>query len=360
MHAEALLWAGTPDEANAELNRYLDGRDLKKMPPRVRALWGHIQERKKDEAAFLAAKTKAKARREEPIDYLQHSPQNLPDFEPAADQAQLGPILTAVEKNVSDLFASLPNICSVEKVHQERLNRNGKTDAAQEYQYRYLLLAPNQRWGLSIDEYRSDMQGNETPQSGLDANHMLTEGFVSAPLVFHPAYQSGSTFRLLGRQKVKGRNTFVIAYAQNPASSRIYGTFKYGKTIRTTYTQGLAWIDSENYQIIRLTSDLLIPLPQIGLERETTEIEFSEVHFKRLTQRFWLPDAVTVTLDWDGKVLRNKHAYSDFLVSNVDFTQRIGKPKDVEKSAKEANEPAPRNNPLENHSLSLVPPANKP
>ena len=95
---------------------------------------------------------------------------------------------------------------------------------------------------------------------------MLTSGFVSAPLVFHPAYQSGSSFRLLGRQKVKGRNTFVIAYAQDPAKSRLSGNFQ-RTDISTTYTQGLAWIDAENYQIIRLTSDLLRPLPLVRLEK---------------------------------------------------------------------------------------------
>ncbi len=81
-----------------------------------------------------------------------------------------------------------------------------------------------------------------------------------------------------------------------------------------------------------MTSDLLKPLPQVRLERQTTEIDFNEVHFKQLTQGFWLPSKVTVTLDWNGKMFRNNHAYSDFLVSNVESTQKIGKPKGAEKT----------------------------
>jgi hypothetical protein len=268
-------------------------------------------------------------------------------------------ILAAVGKNVSDLFANIPNICSVEKVHQETLNRNGKATAAQEYKYRYLLLAPTQRWGPSPEEYRADTRGQVTPQLGSSDTYMLTSGFVSAPLVFHPAYQRGSSFRLLGRGKLSGRNTFVVAYAQEPARSRLSGRFMLGANASTTYTQGIAWIDAENYQIIRLASDLLTPLPQVRLKRESTQIDFSEVHFKKLPQAFWLPDVVTVTLDWNGRVLRNQHAYSDFLVSNVDSTQKIKKPKMVE-TTEEAEDPAPQSNPLENHSLSLVPSAQKP
>ena len=357
MRAEALVWAGTPDEADAELNLYLNGHDPKGMTPRARAILANIQARRKDETAFRAQSIKAQARGEQPLDYLHHPPLNLPDFEPAADQAPMEAILAAVGKNVAELISDLPNICSVEKVQQERLVRNGKAGSSQEHKYRYLALAPNHPWGPSLDEYRADSTGTETPQLGLTDNSMLTAGFVSAPLIFHPAYQSGSSFRLLGRQKVKGRSTFVVAYAQEPAKSRLSGNFQRGTDVSTTYTQGLAWIDSENYQIIRLTSDLLRPLPLIRLEKINTEINFSEVEFKQPAQKFWLPDQVTVTLDWNGRVYRNHHVYSDFLVSNVDSTQKIGKPKGAEKATEVTADSASGNNPVENHSLSLVPPA---
>jgi tetratricopeptide (TPR) repeat protein len=360
LRAEALLWAGTPDEAIAELNLYLNGRDPKNMPLRVRTVWANIQARKKDEAAFLAANDKAQARGEQLLDYIHHPPKNLPDFEPAADQAPMEAILAAVGRNVSELFTDLTNVCSVEKVHQQRLGRNGREVVSQEHKYRYLAVAPNDSGGPFVNEYRADSSGRETSQLGLSENSMLTSGFVGAPLVFHPAYQKGNSFRLLGRQKVKGRNTFVIAYAQEPGKSRLSGSFQQADSITTTYTQGLAWIDAENYQILRLTSDLLRPLPLIRLEKETTEIDFSEVQFKRPAQTFWLPEAVTVTLDWNGKVYRNQHAYSDFLVSNVESTQKIGKPKGAEKNAEEANDPPRSTLPLENHSLSLLPSSNNP
>ena len=361
MLAESLCWAGTANEAEAELNIYLNGRDLKSASPQVRSIWASIRARKKDEVAFIAASAKARARGEEPVDYILHPPTaSLPDFEPATDQGLLPAILEAVGKSVAELFADLPNICSIEDVHQERLTRKGKIVSAQEYKYRYLLAAPDKRWGLSIDEYRADMLGHETPQLRDSDSYMLTSRFVSAPLVFHPAYQSGSTFRLLGRQKLKGRNTFVVAYAQQPAKARIYGSFQQGKNVSVTYSQGMAWIDSENYQIVRLTTDLLRPAPLLRLNKVTTEIGFSEVQFKKMPRKFWLPDNVMVTIDWNGRILRNKHAYSDFLVSNVDSSQRIGKPKDGEKTAEEAVPLSPGPTPSNAPSLSLVPELSKP
>jgi hypothetical protein len=130
MRAEALLWAGTAKEATDELSLYLNGRDMKSMPLRAKALDAHIQERKKDEVAFQAAAVKAQLKGIVPIDYLHRPPQNLPDFEAISDQSQLKDILAAVGKNVSDLFAGLPNICSVEKVQQEKLAHDGKVNAS--------------------------------------------------------------------------------------------------------------------------------------------------------------------------------------------------------------------------------------
>ncbi len=354
MLAEALSWAGTPSEAESALDIYLNGRNPKNMSPRVHSIWANIQARKKDDVAFAAAKIKAKARGEQPVDYIHHPPiKNLPDFEAATDQAPLEAILDAVGKNVLDLFTNLPNICSLEDVHQERLNRNGKTASAQEYKYRYLLATPEQKWGPVIDEYRADLRGNATPQMGTSDSYMLTSGFASAPLVFHPAYQSGSTFRLLGRQKLNGRSTYVVAYAQEPAKARIYGSFQQGKNVSLTFSQGMAWIDSENYQIVRLTTDLLRPASLVRLDKETTEINFNDVKFKKQNVEFWLPNDVIVTLGWNGRTLRNKHVYSDFLVSNVDASQKIGKPKEAEKTAEVPVPTSPR-------SLTLATPIPNP
>jgi tetratricopeptide (TPR) repeat protein len=340
LHAEALIYLGNAAEAMAELNAYLNGRSIGSMPPRVRSIYDRIQTGKKDEAVVASAKAKAQKRGEETLDYLHHPPVKLPGLEPASDQQPLAGILDAVGKNVAQFFNDLPKICSMEKVHQERLTRDGKMDQSQEYIYRYLLTVSDRQSGPDVDEYRADPKGKLTDLTGLESHYMLTLGFVSAPLVFHPTYQDGSSFLLLGTQKLNGRKDYVIVYAQVPSKSRLSGTFQYGGIQRLTYTQGIAWVDAANYQITHIISDLLEPLPELRLDRETTDITFSEVSFKNAPHSFWLPQAVSVTLDWNKRVLRNNHAYSDFLVSDVESTQKIARPKDADKPLVEANAPA--------------------
>jgi hypothetical protein len=82
-------------------------------------------------------------------------------------------------------------------------------------------------------------------------------------------------------------------------------------------SQGLAWIDPTTFQIVRLRTELLTSQPKVRLERQTTEIHFKEVAFKHVAAAFWLPQQVTVTVDWRGRTLRNLHRYSDFRLFNV-------------------------------------------
>ena len=53
-------------------------------------------------------------------------------------------------------------------------------------------------------------------------------------------------------------------------------------------------------------------VPDVKLERQTTEISFGETHFKGMQIGFWVPQEVSVAVDWNGRRLRNQHQYSDF------------------------------------------------
>jgi len=338
LRVQALLNVGQSDAANKEMARYLNGHDVKLMPLRVREIWAQVENRKTVETTYAKLKTEV----DEPIDYLRRTTPELKGLESDEDQKQLDPILTAVGKNVWEFFRNFPNTTSLEEIHQEKLKGNGRGGERQDQKFHYLCVTPAQAWGPGFSEYRANLSGDAGQPGGLTEGFMLTSGFASASLIFHPVYQSEATFRYLGRQKVNGRDTHVVAFAQRPTHAHLYGSFKEGQIQVTTFTQGLAWIDSQNYQIVRLRTDLLKPLPEVALKRQTTQIDFSEVHFKSLPEGFWLPREVAVTVDWHGRVLRNDHEYSDFKVFNVDATQKVGKPKELAQAPKEASD-SPQN-----------------
>ena len=335
LRVEALLGADQFQAANTEMTRYLEGRDVKKMPLRVRQLWAQVENRKRIEAVYVKASSKG----DQALDYLHRPPRDLAGLEPAADQAQLNSILSAVGKTVAESFVNFPNTSSLEQIHQEKLQRKQKVATTLDQKFRYLCFTPAEAWGPGFNEYRTDLSGRQASRQGLGEGFMLTSGFASAALVFHPIYQSQADFRYLGRQKVNGRDAYVIAFAQQPAKARLNGIFKSGTVSMTTFTQGLAWIDPQSYRITRLRTDLLRPLQELNLERETTEIAFGEVRFKGTAAGFWVPQQVTVTVDWNGKHLRNEHRYSEFKLFQVEAIEKVGKRKELGQTSKQAPDP---------------------
>jgi hypothetical protein len=313
----------------------LDGRDPKTMPLEIRQVWSRIQERKKVEFAYVKPKEKPKAKANQSIDYLHRPVPELKDMVPAQDQAPLGSLLSAVGKNVAAYFKNFPNTVSLEQIHQEKVTRRGKAGGSLDQQFHYLCLMPMDESEVGFNEYRANMSGEAGQPKGLTDGYMLTSGFASASLIFHPLFQAESNFKYLGRQKIDGRDTHVIAFAQRPEKARINGSFKMGATSMPTFSQGLVWVDPDNFEIIRMRTDLLRPLPDVRLDKETTEIDFTENHFKSIAEGFWLPRDVTVSVTWNGKTLRNRHGYSDFKLFSVGASEKIGKPKQVEETSKE-------------------------
>jgi hypothetical protein len=86
-----------------------------------------------------------------------------------------------------------------------------------------------------------------------------------------------------------------VAFAQRPGKASISLTMK-GPTGTTAHMliQGIAWVDQEGFNIVRMRTDLLTRHPEIGLDQQTTKVNFREEGFADLAAPLWLPRDVDV------------------------------------------------------------------
>jgi hypothetical protein len=176
---------------------------------------------------------------------------------------------------------------------------------------------------LGLTEYRATPEGKAVEAQGPTTGSIRTKGFASASWVFHPNCQEDVRYRYLGRQKVQGQEMAVLAFAQQPEKAKMIGMVIVDGISEPALIQGIAWVDTTNYQITRMRSDLLRPLAKLRLARQTTEIQFVEVHFNDAPSGLWLPQNVTVTVEWKGKTFRNSHTYSNFKRFNVAAAEKL-------------------------------------
>ncbi|MBZ5543684.1 MAG: carboxypeptidase-like regulatory domain-containing protein [Acidobacteriia bacterium] len=244
-------------------------------------------------------------------------------------------LLRQVGVRVEEFMKEFANTAALEVIRQARLDRTGKPAASRAQEFYYIFM--NKEWkGLPwIEEFRGTGEGALTTQGGTETGYMATSGFASSLVVFHPELQPGMGFRFLGRQSLGGRPTYVIAFAQRPDKSRPLGSFRMGKGAKpyAFFLQGIAWISADQHQVLRMRTDLLHPLTDIQLTRETTEIDYQQYHFAAAPQAFCLPTRVTVSLEWGKRRLRNEHLFSRFWLFKVDTEhQRLGEAGIVERA----------------------------
>ena len=253
-----------------------------------------------------------------PLHHLLRATPELQGLEPSGNQDELAFILGKAGKVTEDLMESMPNLISREQVTQQKLRTWGRVKDYRRLEFDYMILTHRQDANVTLDEYRAGPDGSPLEAHGLEDGYMLTRGFASLWLHFLPSSQSAARFRYLGQQTNGGLRCYVVAFTQKPGWATFTGMFfNGGRSVRILY-QGIAWIDEASFRIVRLRTDLLAPRPDIGLERQTTELHLGGIRLAQLVSPLWLTQEVVVTTDMNNRRFRNVHRYSGYRLFKVE------------------------------------------
>ena len=253
-----------------------------------------------------------------PLPDLLRAVPELQGLEPTGNQDELAFILAKAGEVTEDLLDSIPNLISREEITQEKLRDQGSVKDQRRHEFDYMILPHRQDENVTLDEYRAGPDGSPLEAQGLEQGYMLTRGFASVWLHFLPRNQSAARFRYLGQQTNGGLRCYVVAFAQKPGWATITGRVGYEGRFVLILHQGIAWIDEASFRIVRLRVDLLAPRPDIGLERQTTELHFAETRLPQTASPLWLPQEVVVTSRTNKEVFRNVHQYSGYRLFKVE------------------------------------------
>lgn len=253
-----------------------------------------------------------------------------------ADQSKLGSLLNKIGDTTAEVVRKTPNLIS----HEAVVSEQGMVKTRQSFSY---LVLPHARGQQSIvfDEFRIDLDSGkkfetedidtadlsnslapsfsaDTPTSvgqlpvATSVAPPLTQGFANAWVYFYPLNRSQSQFRYLGRQRMDGFQTLVVAFAQKPEAVRLPAIYRYQGKSAPMYFQGVAWVNGSDFRIVRLRVDLLSPLPRLGLRQLTADIEFGSTRILELPAPLWLPHQVMISSNIGGQSMIERHKYTDY------------------------------------------------
>jgi hypothetical protein len=233
-------------------------------------------------------------------------------------QERLPAILARVAQTIADVLPRLPNLMSREDIYHfqssgDPLAAGGLANSQPwNREFRYLILSHHDANGsTTLQELRTDSKGHPAESVGAFTSPS-GYGFAYQWLFFSAANQPEFHFRYLGEQEKNGRNTFVVAFAQDPHKVTNPAFFQSGTKVAPFFYQGVLWVDKATYEIVLLRTDLLAPLPDLNLRRMTTELSFRAVPIHGYRAVFWLPNEVDISTDQGAGLVEENHRYSDY------------------------------------------------
>jgi len=250
-------------------------------------------------------------------------------LQPPSSQDELPTILKRVGATVAEFFAIFSNTTCNESVDstvdasletlpfdmETQYSFDNSRSRTYSSKFNYLALIQPGADKTRLRELRTNSKGETPPLRPQDA--FVSLGFVSMTAHFHPDFQSDSRFGYLGREVLAGQSAYVVSFAQRPEAARHTSLVVFTNKTAVIFVQGIAWLDPVTFNILRLRTDLQHPETTVGLLKETTEVEYSEVTFPQGSKKLWLPRQVSVSGQLGRYAFHNKHHYSDYRLFNV-------------------------------------------
>ena len=254
----------------------------------------------------------------------------IPPVETGAT-CNLDDVVQKAGQQIQKLTHDVDRFTATESLTNESINRYGIASSPDKRQFDYMVSIQEVRQGyLGVTEYRNGGGAQDQFPDGL-----VTNGLPALVLIFHPYYAPNYEMTCEGLARTNAGLAWQVHFRQIPGKPNEIKTYQIGITGPSygVALKGRAWISADNFQIVRMETDIVKPMPEIKLLAEHTTIEYGPVAFQKDNVSLWLPQSAEVYLAWRGRQVHRRHSFSNYLLFAVDDKERIDAPKNVEPSA---------------------------
>ncbi len=231
---------------------------------------------------------------------------------PNAAPVNLDDLLSRTSAHVTKLVDQFSNVQCIERVEQEKLRADGRVERKEESTFNYLILLSDDGGDLNLQESRIAV--HEAKADKRNTSMLLSNGFATLFLVFHPAYIGSFHFTDAGPDSLNGQTLEKIAFEhvvgmRSPAALALRGR-EYPLEL-----SGTAWVDPATGAIAKIEAGIGETLTDVGLKSLKSEIEFVPQKFG--LKSYWLPSLASVDVETPRQHWHNTHRFSDYKAFSV-------------------------------------------
>ena len=250
--------------------------------------------------------------------------EKMPPVEQGATCA-LGEVLEKAGKQAQAFVKNVERFTASEYLKHQAIDKWGIAAPAETRKFDYVVAIEEPKPGfLVVEEYRNSGSALAEFPGGV-----VTNGLPALALIFHPDNVVNFEMTCEGLARWNGKPAWQVHFRQRRDKPNTIRSYRLGLDGRSypVALKGRAWILADSFEIARLETDLIAPVPQIKLVAEHTAIEYGPVEFHNRDVVMWLPQSAEVYYDWRGKRIHRRHSFSNYMLFEVDEKQHIAEPK---------------------------------
>jgi len=334
---EALVDLGKKEEGIQALKTFVQDSPKSPVVPQVRDLIATLE--KSGAGAGRDADTRAKnATPSSGIDPLLATPElglSVKPWRPEGIDETKPPVAAGVScpyenvmemsgGRVKELADNVSRIAANEHLLHKRVDEMGNTAATKTRDYDYMASLSEEKLGfVTVDEQRSERQSSDNISDEIGD----TSGFAGLALVFHPSKREDFEMTCEGLGRWHEQAAWLVHFKERENRPTAFQIFFAGGQKFPLRLKGRAWITADNFQIVRIESELVSPVPEIQLFSEQQVVEYGPVPFPGKNLELWLPKNAEIYFDYHKHHYYRKHSYDHYMLFSVDSEEKRQEPK---------------------------------
>lgn len=225
-----------------------------------------------------------------------------------AGDVVLQDLLARAGKHVEAFWSQLEEVVCSEQVSQSKIGQKGKVLYHQESVFDYLIMPQKDAENLSLIESRQMQKQNGNAKN---LPLLITNGFSTLELIFHPYYQGSFEYSLLPAEPLNGKN-MVRARFRHVRGTRSPSVLRLRGRDYPLDMEGTAWIDPDSGAIARIEAGLVAPMDDVGLRILHCDVRYSPIRFRSADEAYWLPVSAEIEAETPKQHWRNIHQFTKY------------------------------------------------
>ncbi len=260
-----------------------------------------------------------------PVSVNPWRPAGIDEEKPSVADGVSCPLDSVIEmsgERVKQLVDDVSRISAIERLVHEQVDEMGNALTKETRSYDYVASISEEKPGyLAVDENRLErMARADFP------DRIASGGFATLALVFHPDMRENFEMTCEGLGKWHGQAAWLVHFKQRADRPALISEYNIGGETYSLRLKGRAWIAADKFEIVRIESELIDPMPQIQLRCEQQVVEYGPVQFKK-NVGLWLPTKAEIYLDYRKHRYYRSHSYDHYMLFSVDMVDKPNEPK---------------------------------